>query len=294
MASIQKTLRLPDGRQVGYLRLGAPEGQPFLYFHGMPGSCYEALLLQHQASAQNLSLIAIDRPGYGLSDMCQRHSVLDWSRDVAMITDILGLERFGIIGVSGGGPFALACAHALAERITSIGIICGLGPVFNQLLLNDMSFFSRRAFSLEQAFPKLFRLLYAFPSQSLSRTAPRLAVRLLARHYGGMDGEVLLREDVQRILAENLTRAFSQGSDAATQDIHLYQQLWGFELSEITAGIQLWHGTGDRVVPASHSEFIAEQLPNAVLTLVPGAGHFSLPVNYAEGILSSLHAGKQC
>jgi len=278
---------------VGYRRFGAPAGQPFFYLHGMPGSSYEARLLQRQASAQKLSLIAIDRPGYGLSDICHRDSVVDWSRDVAIIADILGLEQFGIIGVSGGGPFALACAHGLAERITSVGIVCGLGPVFNQELLDHMSFFSRKAFSLEHGFPKLFRLLYAFPSQSMSRAAPRLSVRMLAWRYGGMDGEVLLREDVLSILSRNLTRAFYQGSDAAIQDIHLYQQPWGFELSDITMKIQLWHGTADRIVPASHSEFVAGQLPNAELTLVPDAGHFSLPVNYAENILSSLRTEEQ-
>ncbi len=290
MTDASKTLRLADGRNLGYLRFGAPEGAAFFYFHGMPGSRHESLLLQHQATALNLSIIALDRPGYGLSDICHEHSLLNWPRDVAAVADMLGLERFGIIGVSGGGPYALACAYALAERLTGVALVCGLGPVFNSALLKDMPFFFRTAFSLEQISPGLFRLFYGLPLQNLARMNPRLAVRLLARHLGGPDRKVLLREDVLDNIATNLSQAFYQGIDGATDDVHLYQQPWGFELADITAEIQLWHGAADPIVPVSHSKFITEQLTNATLKLVPGAGHFSLFILHAESILSGLVA----
>jgi len=288
MSDTTEKLQLPDGRQLSYLRTGPVEGDPFFYFHGLPGSCYESLLIEQQAIALNLSIIAIDRPGYGLSDNCPDRTLLDWPKDVAFVADRLGIEKFGLIGVSGGGPYTLACAHAIANRLTSVGIICGLGPVFHKSLLNEMTFFTRMAFSLERSSPRLFRLLYGLPLQMLARTSPKLAVRIVAQNLGGLDRKVLMRTKVMNIIAQNLEQAFSQGIDAAIQDVHLYQQPWGFELSDITTEVHLWHGTADRIVPVSHSEFITNHLPRSKFTLVPDAGHFSLPVLHGEAILSQL------
>lgn len=288
MTDITKILQLADGRRLNYLRYGNPEGKPFFYFHGIPGSRYESGLIKNQAVELNLSIIAIDRPGYGLSDFYPERSLLDWPQDVAAVADALGLEKFGIIGISGGGPYTLACAHVLADRLTSVGIICGLGPAFNLALLKEMSSFSRSVFSLERTSPRLFRLLYGLPLKIMAKISPRLTVRSLALLCGGLDRKILLGEDVLSTIAGNLSQAFCQGIEAAVQDIHLYQQPWGFELADIKTRIQLWHGTADPIVPALHSEFIAKHLPNATLTLVADAGHFSLPVLHANIILASL------
>lgn len=282
------TAVLPDGRQLGYLRFGAPQGRPFLYFHGLPGSRCEALLLEKQASTLDISLIALDRPGYGLSDHNPRQTLLQWSDDVAAFADILQLGQFGIIGVSGGGPYALACAYAMPQRLTRIAVICGLGPIHDRSLLDQMSFISRRTFTLAHDHPELFRLCYALPLMSLARSKPKLAMRMLAHHCGGVDQQVLAQEDVLPTLADSLSQGFVQGIDAVVQDMAIYQQPWGFELAKISTEVQLWHGDDDDVVPVLHSEYLAQQLPNASLTLVPGEGHFSLPVMDAEAILGAL------
>ena len=286
--SLSHRFQLPDGRRLGYAQYGAEQGEPFFYFHGMPGSRYEGRILHASAIALGLRIYAVDRPGYGLSDYLEHRTLTAWPHDVTALADGLGIETFGIIGVSGGGPYALACAHEIPERIRSTGIIGGLGPVNKPALRNAMTWLARFGFMLERTWPMALQGLYGMPLSLLSKIRPALAIRLLAQSLGGADQPVLLRDDVLGPLAENLREAFCQGADAPLQDIHLYQSSWGFELAGIRKHIHLWHGNADRVVPCSHSEFVHAQLADAELSILPNEGHFSLPVLYAKKILSCL------
>jgi len=280
--------QLPDGRRLGYVQYGADRGEPFFYFHGMPGSRYECRILHASALALGLRIYAVDRPGYGLSDGLEHRTLIDWPHDVTTLADGLGIETFGIIAVSGGGPYALACAHEIPERIRSIGIVGGLGPVNTPALRHAMSGLARFGFVLARTWPMALQGLYGVPLSLLSKIRPALAIRLLAQSLGGADKPVLLRDDVLGFLSENLREAFCQGASAPLQDILLYQSCWGFELGDIHKHIHLWHGNADRVVPCSHSEFVHAQLADAELSILPGEGHFSLPVLYAREILTRL------
>ncbi len=279
---------LPDGRRLGYALYGARQGEPFFYFHGMPGSRVECRLLHASALDLGVRIYAVDRPGYGLSDAVAHRTLTDWPRDVSALADGLGIETFGIIGVSGGGPYALACAHEIPARIRSTGIIGGLGPVNLPSLRHSMTWLARFGFVLERTWPLALHGLYGVPLGLLSKQQPALAIRLLAQSLGGPDKPVLLRSDLLGLFAENLREAFCQGDSAPLQDIHLYQSAWGFKLRGIQKHIHLWHGTADRVVPCSHSEFVQAQLADAELSRLPGEGHFSLPVLHAREILGCL------
>jgi len=107
-SSISKTFQLRDGRRLGYVEYGAPEGQPLFYFHGHPGSRFEAGFLAAQAKQLGIHLIGVDRPGMGLSTYKAGWRFLDWPDDVAELADGLQLSRFAVCGFSGGGPYALA------------------------------------------------------------------------------------------------------------------------------------------------------------------------------------------
>jgi len=280
--------QLPDGRQLGYAQYGCSGGDPFFYFHGMPGSRYEARLLQASANALNVCIYAVDRPGYGLSDFLTNRSLTHWPNDILMLADELNIETFGIIGVSGGGPYALACAREIPERISSMGIVCGLGPVYESALRREMHWVARSGFYLARQSPALLRNLYGRPLSWLGNTHPALALRLLAYSNGGADKPVLLRSDILGLLSGNLQESFRQGPFAAIQDVVIYQNPWGFELANIRKRIHLWHGGADSIVPCSHSEFVHSQLPDSILAIVPNEGHFSLPVNHAKAILTTL------
>lgn len=282
------TFRLPDGRQLGYAQYGPGNGAPFLYFHGMPGSRYEAQLLEDAARELDLCICAIDRPGYGLSDYLANRSLTDWADDITALANALEIETFGIIAVSGGGPYALACAHQVPERITVTGIVCGLGPVYDASLRKAMHWLARSGFMLASRSQTLLKNLYGRPLNWLSSIRPDITFRLLAHCHGEADRRVLSRADIVGILSGNLRESFRQGPYAATRDVVLYQKPWGFELENIRKQIHLWHGDADRIVPCQHSQFVHSKLPDSTLTIIPGEGHFSLPIMHARAILTAL------
>ena len=282
------TIQLPDGRQLGYAQYGSGHGRPFFYFHGMPGSRYECGMLHASAKALNVCIYAVDRPGYGLSGELDNRSLTHWPNDIVALADALGLETFGIIAVSGGGPYALACAHEIPERISSMGIVCGLGPVYEPALLSEMRWLARSGFYLAKRSPALLRRLYGQPLSGLSRRHPALALRLLAYGIGGADKPVLLRGDILELLSSSLQESFSQGPLSAVQDVVIYQAPWGFSLTNIRIPVHLWHGNADHIVPCCHSEFVHSQLAGSALVIVPNEGHFSLPVLHATSIMTTL------
>ena len=104
------TIRLQDGRRLGYADLGDAGGTPVFYFHGFPSSRLEACMVEEHARRLGVRLLAVDRPGYGLSDDLPGRTIPDWPDDVVALADALGLERFAVVGSSGGGPYAIACA----------------------------------------------------------------------------------------------------------------------------------------------------------------------------------------
>ena len=124
----QSRLTLPDGRQLAWAEFGTAAGSPVLYCHGFPGSRLEAAFADGTAKHAGVRLIAADRPGVGLSDRLPGRSVLGWVDDIRALGDHLDIERFHVVGVSGGAPYALACAFALPDRIPSVAIVSGVGP----------------------------------------------------------------------------------------------------------------------------------------------------------------------
>ncbi|VAW79180.1 Alpha/beta hydrolase fold [hydrothermal vent metagenome] len=282
------TFRLPDGRQLGYAQYGSTGGAPFFYFHGMPGSRYEARLLEASARDLDLCICAVDRPGYGLSDFYPDRSLTRWADDIVCLADALGIDTFGIIAVSGGGPYALACAHEIPARIRTMGIVCGLGPVYDDALRHEMHWLARSGFYLAKRSPTLLLNLYGRPLRWLAQIRPDLMLRLLAYCHGEADKRVLLRNDIREVLAASLRESFCQGAYASTHDVVIYQKPWGFKLADIRIPVHLWHGDADRIVPCHHSQFVHSQLTGSTLTILPNEGHFSLPIMHAGTILAAL------
>lgn len=282
------SLTLPDGRRLGYARYGATDGSPVVYLHGLPGSRLECQLVDATARAAGLQVLAPDRPGYGLTEPRADTSLLAWTADVAGLADALGIERFTVIGASGGGPCALACARALPQRVLRVGLVAGLGPLHNAALLRDMGHGARLALSLANRVPALFRATVGMPLVAMARRDPALVIRLIALINGGPDREVLLRPDTLAAFSASIRLCFAQGTRGSLNDLQVFRRPWGFDPKDIRQPVQLWHGTADRVVPVSHSRYLETQLPDARLEIVAGAGHFSLPLEHMDAILAAL------
>ena len=129
-ALYNQTLRLPDGRTLGYAETGSRGGMPLLIIHGSPGSRLDSLYSNaFDLGDLNVHVAALDRPGMGLSDFQPRRTFMDLSKDVCALADHLGWMRFALIGVSGGGPYAAACALALPDRLTRVGLVSSVAPL---------------------------------------------------------------------------------------------------------------------------------------------------------------------
>src|SRR5580658_10177759 len=125
----QHTIKLQDGRLLGYAEYGDPNGVPIFYFHGFPGSRLEAEKFNEIAMANHYRLIGIDRPGMGLSSIDKKRSILSWATDVVNLADHLNINQFSIIGHSGGGPYVAACAYTIPQRLNGATIVSGMAPL---------------------------------------------------------------------------------------------------------------------------------------------------------------------
>ncbi len=279
---------LPSGRQLAYAQYGDPGGCPVFYFHGLPASRLEGGLLAAAAQATACRVIAPERPGFGCSDPHPGRRLHDWADDVAVLADALALKRYAVLGMSAGGPYALACAVCRPERLAGIGIVGGLGPCDQTGAVRALRLHGRMAMQLAVHAPGLLGPTYGLLTCAAMRYFPQPAYRLVAGFAPPADRLALSRTEVRACLIPSMIESMRQGPAPALQELGLFAVDWGMCLKSIVRPVHLWHGTADQVVPLSHAEYYARVLPQSRLTTLPNEGHFSLPINHAESILRVL------
>lgn len=281
---MSNVLKLPDARHLGYLTFGDPSGRPVIAMHGFPACGYQMRLFQDAARDVGVRLIAPDRPGFGRSDFQPSWRLVDWGHDVAALADHLGLRRFAVIGGSGGAPFALACAAYLPERVCSVAVVSGLGPPDETDIVRKMSRPAQIAFALADRSPTAFRMAYGLLARLMARSP---SVNFKINRTAAADQKVLQDDEVRAVLHEAVKRALAQGP-AAAQEFETLASPWGFDVRDVRAPIQIWHGREDGVVPYQFAERLAAHAPRADLYLLPDEAHLSVPVRYAKQILLGL------
>jgi pimeloyl-ACP methyl ester carboxylesterase len=282
-----RRIALGDGRGLGFAEFGDPAGRPVFYFHGFPGSRLEAGLAQDAAARSGVRLIGVDRPGYGLSDFKAGRAIRDWASDVTELAEGLGIERFAVLGVSGGGPYALSCAAGIPGRLTAAGVACGLGPVDMPGAAAGMQRLHRIGFFLARYAPPFARLVFSAATLGVSRNPGRLLARLDAA-LPEPDRSVLGRPVFRGIYGRSLAEAFRSGSRGPAWDVTLYRSPWGFSLEAIESSVYLWQGGRDVIVPPSMARMQADAIPGCSARYYPDEGHFSLVVNHVEQIFEVL------
>jgi pimeloyl-ACP methyl ester carboxylesterase len=287
------TFLLPEGRRIGFARYGDLKGHPVFYCHGLPSSRLEAELVAPVAQRLKLQLIALDRPGYGCSDPLPCGKIADWPYDLEQLADHLNFERFSVLGVSGGGPYALACAWRLKARVERVGLVCALGPVIHAELRCGMSLAARWAFFLAQTAPWALPIFFGNLTARCLRSYPDFTFAWLVRHLPAKDRLTLANPDTLKVLRATVREGLRQGAQGVLRDLLHYVRPWGIELAAIEQPVTLWHGDADTVVPPAHSRFLVQRLPRAELRLLPGEGHYSLPAGHAQAILQDVVPLKQ-
>ena len=281
--AIQNHITLSDGRRLSFAEFGDRQGKPVFYFHGFPGSRLEAKLADGISQESKVRFIGIDRPGYGLSDFKPQRRIIDWANDVAELADVLRIDRFSILGVSGGGPYAAACACKMPDRLDAVGIICGMGPVDIPGLIMDMPWIYRQGLRLAGRLPEIATAIYPF-SAFLFRNYPGRMLSILSGKVAGPDKIALKNKELIQVLSASFREAFRCSLKWPATDVVLYSRPWGFSLKEIDIVVHLWHGEQDRIVPAAMARYLAKIIPDCQATFFAGEGHFSIILNRIEEI----------
>jgi len=298
-SSAGKTIQLSDGRTLAYLDSGDPEGRPVFYFHGGPGSRLEGLFYDELNQQLGIRMIALDRPGYGLSDFQDDRTYLDWPDDVGELADQLGIDRFAVLGWSSGGPYAVVVAHEMPQRVTVAVIVAGEGPYasddYPQSVLTGDAFQG-------SGVNKLF-IWSADNGPWVMRTVFR-AMRILlfsdpagfSETSGGADmpakDKQFFTRDFRREYGAGQVEAFRQGAKGVTHEFTIERLDWPFELEEIhDPTVLMFFGEEDTTVDPRVGEYVCVRIPSCnEPTIYPGEGHTVVYYRYEEIIQAMLEA----
>jgi pimeloyl-ACP methyl ester carboxylesterase len=288
---VEGTVKVGRGlRRLGFAEFGPADGRPLVWMHGTPGARRQIpQSARVMAEALGIRIVGIDRPGVGSSTPYRYGSVLDSVTDLTRVADDLGLERFGVIGLSGGGPYALAASYALPDRVPVAAVLGGiaptkgddappggfvgrlapLGPLASVFLLPNSLAMTVFAWSVRPVMSPAFEL-YA-------RIAPE------------GDKRVFARPEIKAMFLDDILSGSRRGMAAPMLDFLLFARPWGFSVRDITVPVRWWHGDADNIVPLAHAEHMVSLIPDAELYVRPGESHLG-GFAAAEEVLAMLMA----
>jgi pimeloyl-ACP methyl ester carboxylesterase len=253
-------ITLPDDRRLSWHEFGDPDGAPVLYTAGTPVSGLGGASYDQTARADGLRWISPDKPGYGSSDYQRKRSLVSWADDLAALAGHLGLDRFALAGESGGGPFTLAAAHRLADRVSVVALIASSARLRSrteragqQERIRFYSWLARNTPALNAVPLTVLRWSLASPARRERSLRRAMAAAPKAKHAD------------LRIELEAVADALRQGPRAAVQELALIRRPWPFPLSEVTTPVHLWHGVLDTNVPIANARRLAREFPDATL-----------------------------
>lgn len=285
-ANCDGRVRLPSGRWLSYREYGQADGPLVFYFHGTPGSRLELALCDEETCQSGLRIISVDRPGMGRSSYQNCRKILDWPCDIEQLADALGYagQSFGVVGMSGGAPYAAACAAKISHRLTHVAIVSGHAPLCapgtcpgNQDEL--IKLVSRR--------PRLAKMAFRLVGRRLDRK-PDKVVQKMAKNWTAADRRLILCNPVRyRQLLANLREASRCGPTGVVTDVRLLACRWGFNLSDIEGvPVSIWQGGCDRTVTPSMAHYFQQQIAGSELIIDSQAGHVTMLKTHASEILS--------
>ena len=275
-----QTLTLSDGRTLGFAEWGDQAGTPVFHFHGSSSSRLEHPI--DPGSLDGVRLVTLDRPGHGLSDFQAGRRLLDWPTDVVALADHLGIDSFGVSGWSFGGPYAMACARLIPDRLTGVALISSFAPYDRLGSTADMARFNKVALGLARRAPWwLARRFMSIQGKALTNKPEKTAKRMLSS-LPDVDREVLEQSAVIDVLVPAMTEAYRNGADGPAWEGRMLVRSWGLELSGISVPIEIWHGDADVNNPLQSAVYLRETIPGSHATILEGEGHFHIFKHWGE------------
>lgn len=274
---------LPDGRELGYARFGALDGDPIVLCHGTPGSRWLGAIVHDTARANGVQVVTVERPGVGRSSPRADRTIGNWPEDLDYLAETAGWDSFPVLGFSGGGPYALACAAGSPSLVSAVGLVAPAGPPEGP----SGSLFERVVGRMARYTPGLLGRLFSRYARSVRDDDPlSVADSLTAEPV--LDEPVAEGATAAEVLKTDLLGAVERTAEGVVRDFALTGQSWGIDLERIETPVHCWHGTGDENVPIAVSRHLEDRLPNATLHELDGEDHASALVRHRETVLRTL------
>jgi pimeloyl-ACP methyl ester carboxylesterase len=262
-------IELRDGRQLAYDQVGDPNGPPVVHCHGTPSSRLELNFFDAMFGHAGLRVLVPDRPGIGQSSPSPAPSLEGWAADVSEFAEALGLDRFVVTGLSGGGPYAATCCGLLGDRVLA-GMISGGDP--------DLSWPGAR-----DGYVSLELELVDAPDEETA--LERCAAAIGPDGSGYLESDTLEWPDPDLAMFADdafaahvgtvVTEGFRQGIGGFVNDVRAKGQPWPFDPGAVSVPVTVVHGADDTIVPLEHGWLVADRLRGAELRVLDGCGHVS-------------------
>jgi pimeloyl-ACP methyl ester carboxylesterase len=276
-------------RQIGFAEFGDPQGRAVFWLHGTPGARRQIPMeARVYAEKRQIRLIGIDRPGIGSSTPYQYDTVFAFAEDLRTIADTLGIDKMEVIGLSGGGPYTLACAAAMPDRVVAAGVIGGVAPttgcdgiaggVMGSVGLRVAPLLRVAGGPIGVVASALIRLI---------RPVGSPAVDLYGRVSPEADRQLLARPEIKAMFLDDLLNGSRKQMAAPFADVVVFARDWGFRLDEVKVPVRWWHGDHDHIVPFEHGQHVVAKLPDVELYHLPGESHLA-GLGRAEEILGTM------
>jgi pimeloyl-ACP methyl ester carboxylesterase len=277
-----------EGARVAWNEFGDPAGKALIYSHGWPSSRLQARLLHHLALRRGMRVFSLDRPGIGQSTCQPGRTLESWPALVAAFADAQGIGTFMQLGVSGGGPYVLACSALLPDRVTSSAVLCGAVPVTGQ---NRRGLHAAYRWLIPlRKLPKfLFTPAFGIAAGIARNDLVKPPVSWLMRLLPDADRRLLLgNPEACRALAESFIEGVRQGGPGVMSDAEIYFQDFRIPLDGFHGRIRYWHGGRDGNISADMARDFVSRIPGARLHVDPEEAHFSLAIRRAGDALDHL------
>ena len=239
--------------------------------------------MKNEAAELGARVIAPDRPGFGLSDFKRNRQIVDWPSDVIELADAISIDKFAILGVSGGGPYALVCAAKISTRITNAAICASMGPA-------DAPGASKGTAMYIPSKNTLVRKLLLMGMATGLRRDPDRVLSQIKNTFPEVDCLMLSRPEIEQPFMDSLREAYRSGTNGYSLEASLYMRLWGFRLLDVPLMVHIWHGEDDGNVPISVGRYLAKTIPNSKAYFLTKEGHLSIGTNNIKDILKVLIA----
>ena len=286
---LEGTIAVGDDRQIGFAEFGDPQGRAVFWLHGTPGARRQIPTeARVYAEKRQIRLIGVDRPGIGSSTPHQYDNVFAFAEDLRTIADTLGIDKMEVIGLSGGGPYTLACAAAMPDRVVAAGVIGGVAPTTGSdgIAGGVMGSVGLRVAPLLQVAGGPIGVV-ASALIRLIRPVGSPAVDLYGRVSPEADRQLLARPEIKAMFLDDLLNGSRKQMAAPFADVVVFARDWGFRLDEVKVPVRWWHGDHDHIVPFEHGQHVVAKLPDVELYHLPGESHLA-GLGRAEEILGTM------